>query len=264
MKTFAGKTVLITGASSGIGKIFAEKLAAAKAHLLLTARRGQNLQAIAADLRARYGVTVDYYQADLSRDDSPWNIYQWIRSKDYKIDFLINNAGFGSFGRFDTMPMEQVQAMLQVNVQSLVALTRIFLPEIKVRQGGIIQIASTAAFQPIPYLALYAATKAFVKSFSEAIWAENRDIRIFCLCPGNTESEFHDAAGIHQKKVFLRASTEALVQFGLNKFLTSSAPTRIHGVLNSILAFLNRMSSTRLALAIARKIYEIRTEQSQK
>ncbi len=259
MKNFEGKTVLITGASAGIGKVFAEKLAEKKANLLLIARREQHLEKIAQDLREKHGIHVDYFKSDLSRVDAPWHIYEWVRSKDYHVDCLINNAGFGAFGRFDTMPMDQIQAMMQVNMNALVSLTRLFLPEIKAQRGGIIQIASTAAFQPIPFLALYAATKSFVKNFSKALWAENRDVRIFCLCPGNTESEFHDTAGIHQKKVFLRATTEDLVNFGIDKFLNSSRPAGIHGFLNSVVAFSNRLAPTRLALWIARKIYEIRT-----
>ena len=154
--------------------------------------------------------------------------------------------------------------MMQVNMNALVLLTRLFLPEIKRNKGGIIQIASTAAFQPIPYLALYAATKAFVKSFSEAIWAENRDIRIFCLCPGNTESEFHDTAGIHQKKIFLRATTEDLVDFGIKKYLRSNRPTSIHGVMNSMLAFSHRLIPSRFGIKALTKIYEVRTGQSHK
>lgn len=262
VKTFEGKTVLITGASAGIGKVFAEKLAAQKAKLLLVARREQNLEKLAAELREKHGAQVDYFKSDLSRHDSPWNIFEWVRSKDYQIDCLINNAGFGAYGSFDTMPREQIQAMINVNVSALVELTRIFLPEIKARKGGLIQVASTASFQPIPFLSVYAATKSFVRSFSEALWAENRDIRVLCLCPGNTESEFHDTAGIHQKKVFLRATTEELVDFALHKYQNSNHPTHVHGNRNSIVAFSTRFSPTRLALWIARKIYEMRTGSS--
>lgn len=264
MKDFAGKTILITGASSGIGKVFAEKLAASKAKLLLTARREDRLHQISSELSTRYGIEVHCFKADLSRSDASWQIFEWIRSKGFQVDVLINNAGFGSYGRFDESAIEEVQAMMNVNIQALVLLTRLFLPEIKSRKGGIIQVASTAAFQPVPYLALYAATKAFVKNFSEAIWSENRDVRIFCLCPGNTRSEFHDLAGIHQKKVFLRASTEDLVQYGLNKFLNSNNPTGVHGWANAGVAFSNRLIHTRLGLWVARKIYEIRTENKQK
>ncbi len=264
MKSFEGKTVLITGASSGIGKVFAEKFAASKAKILLTARREDRLHQLSKDLSARYGVEVHYLKADLCAADAPRQIYEWSKSGNFKVDLLVNNAGFGRYGRFDEMPAEELQAMMQVNIQSLVWLTRLYLPEIKSRKGGIIQIASTAAFQPLPYLALYAATKSFVKSFSEAIWSENRDVRIFCLCPGNTQSEFHDLAGIHQKKVFLRASTEDLVQYGLNKFLNSNNPTGVHGWANAGVAFSNRLIHTRLGLWVARKIYEIRTENKQK
>ena len=263
MKSFEGRTVLITGASSGIGKVFARKLAASKARLLLTARREENLRKLAAELSLEYGVEAHCFKTDLSRPDAPWQIYEWARSKNFQIDLLINNAGFGSFGRFDEMPVEELQSMMQVNMNALVLLTRLFLPDIKKNKGGVIQIASTAAFQPIPYLALYAATKAFVKSFSEAIWAENRDIRIFCLCPGNTESEFHDTAQIHQKKVFLRATTEDLVRFGIEKYLQSNAPTRIHGTLNTLLAFSHRLIPSRFGIKALKKIYEVRTGKKQ-
>ncbi len=261
MESFEGKTVLITGASSGIGKVFAEKLAASKAKLLLTARREDVLKTISTELSAKYGIEVQYFKADLSLPEAPQQIFDW--AKTFQVDVLINNAGFGSYGRFDESPVQDIQAMMQVNVQALVLLTRIFLPEIKSRKGGIIQIASTASFQPLPYLALYAATKAFVRSFSEAVWSENRDIRIFCLCPGNTESEFHDAAGIHQKKVFLRASTGDLVQYGINQFLNSNSPTGIHGWANAVMAFSNRLIHTRFGIWVARKIYEVRMEKKQ-
>lgn len=258
MKTFEGKTILITGASSGIGKVFAQKLAAAKATLLLTARREDELKKLSEELSAKYGIETHYFKADLSLPDAPAKIFEWVRSQNCQVDCLINNAGFGAYGRFDSMPAEQIQAMIQVNVNALVELTRIFLPEIKTRKGGLIQVASTASFQPIPFLGVYAATKSFVRSFSEALWAENRDIRVLCLCPGNTESEFHDTAGIHQKKVFLRATSEELVDFALRKYQSSSHPTHVHGTRNSIVAFSTRFSPTRLALWIARKIYEIR------
>lgn len=258
MKSFENKTVLITGASAGIGKVFAEKLAAQKANLLLTARRENVLSEMAADLTKRYGITAHVFKSDLMVPDAAYQIYDWTKALGKTVDVLINNAGFGAYGRFDEMACESSQGMLQVNVQALVTMTRLFLPEIKKQKGGLIQIASTAAFQPLPYLALYAATKAFVKTFSEGIWAENRDIRVFCLCPGNTESEFHDTAGIHQKKVFLRATTEELVSFGLEKFLHTDAPTRIHGAMNFVLAFSNRFIPPRVALWVAHKLYEIR------
>ena len=244
--------------------MFAEKLAASKAKLLLTARREDSLKKLAAELSERYGIEAHYFKADLSRPDAPWQIFEWVRSNRFQVDVLINNAGFGSYGRFDESAIEEVQAMMQVNMQALVLLTRLFLPEIKKQKGGIIQVASTAAFQPIPYLALYAATKAFVKSFSKAIWSENRDVRIFCLCPGNTESEFHDAAGIHQKKVFFRATTDDLVQYGIDKFLNSNSPAGIHGTMNALMAFSNRLISTRFGLWALKKMYEVRTEQKQK
>jgi len=259
MQTFENKTVLITGASSGIGKVFAQKLAAAKAKVLLVARREAHIEKLAQELAEQYGIEAHYFKCDLSRADAPWQIHEWMRSRNFQVDLLINNAGFGSFGRFDEMPVEELQSMMQVNMNALVLLTRLFLPEIKKNKGGIIQIASTAAFQPIPYLALYAATKAFVKSFSEAIWAENRDIRILCLCPGNTESEFHDTARIHQKKVFLRATTEDLVRFGIKKYLQSNAPTRVHGALNTLLAFSHRLIPSRFGIKALKKIYEVRT-----
>lgn len=256
MDSFTGRTVLITGASSGIGKVFAEKFAEHKANLILTARREENLKSLCADLAARHHIRADFLACDLAAPEGPKRLHDWVRAGNYKVDLLVNNAGFGGYGRFADEPLDTWLKMIQLNVHSLVELTHLFLPEIKKQRGGIIQIASTASFQAVPYLAVYAATKSFVRSFSEALWAENRDIRVFCLCPGNTESEFHAMARIHEKKVFLRATTEDLVEFGIKAFLKSRSPTKIHGTVNFILASLNRMVPSRTALWFTRKLYE--------
>jgi short-subunit dehydrogenase len=239
IRSFRGLSVLITGASRGIGAAFARELAKAGARLILTARSGDKLKTLADELKRLYPTSVDVFISDLSRPESPGELFREIQKAGIPVDILINNAGFGWCGCFEEAPSGTREAMTAVNVNALAGLTHLFLPGMLARgRGGVINIASTAAFQPMPYFTLYAASKAFVLSFSEALWAEYKDrgIRVLCFCPGNTKTDFHPRAGIAEKEIFFCASAEDAVRFGMKVFLDSRQPTAIHGWTNRFLA----------------------------
>ncbi len=196
---YAGSTVLVTGASSGIGWELARQLAdRGVRRLILVARSQDKLNALAAQLCEEHGATmiVLVVPADLSDPAAPARVKAETDAHDLCVDLLVNNAGFGSYGVFDERPPERETDMVDLNVRAVVDLTRLFLPGIVARgRGGVLNVSSTAAFQPVPFMATYGATKAFVLSFSEALWAENlrrdgKDIRIICLCPGGTDTAF--------------------------------------------------------------------------
>jgi len=198
MSTYAGKTALITGASGGIGATFARALAAAGAHLILVARSEEKLRTLASTLADQHHIRAEVIVADLSRPEAGHEIFSAVQQLGLNVDLLINNAGFGTHGIFDTIDPERDQREIMLNVAAVVDLTHRFLPAMLARgDGSIINVASTAAFQPVPYMAVYAASKAFVLSFSEALWGEYRrkGVRVLALCPGATSTEFFDIAG---------------------------------------------------------------------
>ena len=195
-------TTLITGASSGIGEAFARKLAERGQNLLLVARSEDKLINLCNELGRAGRIHAQYFAVDLSRPESPARLFEETTKRDLQIDFLINNAGFGSMGEFATLDLARELNMIDLNVRSLVELTHLFLQPMRERKGGaIINVASTAAFQPVPFMTTYSATKAFVLSFSEALWEENRPygVQVMALCPGVTETNFFEAAHMAQK-----------------------------------------------------------------
>ncbi|MBD2387286.1 SDR family NAD(P)-dependent oxidoreductase [Cylindrospermum sp. FACHB-282] len=190
-------TALITGASGGIGKAFAQELAARKTNLVLVARSTEKLNQLAKQLQEQYSIQVEVIVKDLTEANATDAIFDAIKDKKLTIDLLINNAGFGDYGDFAEGDGERQIKMLQLNILALVDLTHKFLPLMRQRRAGsIINVASIAGFQPMPYLSVYAASKAFVLSFSQALWAENREygVRILVACPGPTETDFFTEA----------------------------------------------------------------------
>ena len=194
---YAGLTALVTGASRGIGAEIARQIAGrGVSGLVLVARSEGDLNTLADELRERYaGLRVEVIAANLAEPDAPARVKAETDRRDVTVDLLVNNAGFGSYGFFDQADSKREASMISVNIAALSALTHLYLPAIVARdRGGVLNIASTAAFQPVPYMATYGATKAFVLSFSEALWAENRDrkghLRIACLCPGGVATAF--------------------------------------------------------------------------
>ncbi|MDJ0726597.1 MAG: SDR family oxidoreductase [Prochloraceae cyanobacterium] len=187
------KTALITGASSGIGKAFARELAISKTNLILVARSRDRLEELAAQLKEEYSIEVEVISCDLTAPQATKSVFETVAEKDLQVDLLINNAGFGDYGEFARRDLSKQVQMIQLNTIALVELTYLFLPGMKERaNGGIINVSSIAGFQPLPYMSVYSATKAFVLHFTEALWAENSNsgINILALCPGATESNF--------------------------------------------------------------------------
>lgn len=190
-------TALITGASSGIGEEFAKQLAAKKTDLILVARSQDKLEALASKLQQQHSIEAEVIVQDLTAPAAGKTVFESIQQRGLTVDLLINNAGFGDYGDFSDRPLSKQLAMIQLNVMVLTELTGLFLPLMKQRgHGAIINLSSIAGFQPLPYMSVYAATKAFVLSFTEALWAENKDsgVRILAVCPGPTESAFFERA----------------------------------------------------------------------
>ena len=196
------KSTLITGASSGIGEAFARRLAARGDNVVLVARSEDKLAAICSEWGRTHNVHAQYVALDLAKPEAPAHLFEETMRRGLEVETLINNAGFGSMGDFVTLDLERELNMIDLNVKSLVALTHYYLAPMRQRRhGAIINVASTAAFQPVPYMTTYAATKAFVLSFSEALWDENRQygIKVMALCPGVTETNFFEASQMKQR-----------------------------------------------------------------
>ncbi|MBO0779579.1 MAG: SDR family oxidoreductase [Ktedonobacteraceae bacterium] len=204
MFDFQGKTALITGASTGIGATFARVLAARGVNLLLTARSEDKLQALAAECAVKHQIRTHVLPVDLGQEGAALQLAQNIQQSDLQIDILVNNAGFATHGYFETLSPARDHEQAILNIVSIVDLTHALIPAMLERgEGVIINVSSTAAFQPVPYMAVYGASKAFVLSFSEALWAEyrKRGLRVLALCPGSTATPFFDVVGAEEARV---------------------------------------------------------------
>lgn len=234
---FRGRTVLLTGASKGLGAEFARALSQQGARLVLLARGRAELEALAQELGGAH-VLVE----DLARPGAARRVFDAVNALGLEVDVLINNAGFGAHGPFTALSLEMQRDELEVNVGALVELTHLFLPGLERRQGGVLNVASTAAFQPVPFMAVYAASKAFVLSFSEALWAEYqpRGVRVVALCPGATDTAFFARAG--EAAAFgARARPEDVVRLGLDAFRSNRASV-VHGAGNRFVTLLTRLA----------------------
>ena len=193
---FKGRWALVTGASAGIGTALARELARHGAKLILTARRRDRLDALAAELAGK-GAEVRVVVADLNDPDAPQQLYDATEGAGVVVDILVNNAGLGQYGAFHSSDLEQELSQVRVNCEAVVRLTRLFLPRmVERRRGWVMVVASTASFQPVPYLSTYAATKVFDRFFAQGLAAEvaRFGVKVTALCPGSTESEFFDVA----------------------------------------------------------------------
>jgi uncharacterized protein len=211
-------TTLITGASSGIGAAFARKLAKRGRNVLLVARSEDKLIALCNEIGRASGIRAQYVAMDLTEPDAAQRLVEETQKRDITIDMLINNAGFGSMGDFERLDRERELEMIELNIRSLVDLTHRFLgPMRERRQGTIINVASTAAFQAVPFMATYAATKAFVLSFSQALWEENRlhGVHVLALCPGVTDTNFFSASKIDRPPMRTVQTPEEVVDAAL-------------------------------------------------
>jgi short-subunit dehydrogenase len=197
MRTWAEKWALVTGASAGIGTALARELAARGTHLVLTARRRERLERLGRELAAQHKIKTEIVAADLAKPSEREKIFAFTRNKGIEIELLINNAGFGAYGELVSVETHRHLEMVEVNCAAVVHLTRMYVPEMKQRKhGDVLIVASTAAFQGVPYLSTYAATKAFDLHFAEGLAEEMKPygVRVCALCPGSTESEFQAVA----------------------------------------------------------------------
>lgn len=197
------RVILITGASGGIGEALANKLAERKHNLLLVARNSDRLTIQCKKLTEKFGIHAQFIAADLSKPGTPGNIFSEVQNRGLEVEMLINNAGIGSGGGFTELSLPAELEMMQLNNSAMVALTHYFLPAMQEKKSGtIVNVASMAAFMPVPYMAVYGATKVFVRSFTEAITEECKpyNIHVMLLCPGLTKTNFNNAAGIDNEK----------------------------------------------------------------
>ena len=248
---------LITGASSGLGAIFAHKLAAKKDNLVLVARRKDKLDKLAAELNKAYGISVFVEVADLSAPTAVDKLMKRLSTKKLEVTCLINNAGFGGVGAFAVQDVTRQTEMINLNCAALMQLCHAVLPSMKLRKSGsILNVSSTAAFQAGPNMAVYYASKAFVLSFSEALHEEVKPggIKVSCLCPGPTKTEFFDAAGANNVKFKLFAgAAEKVVDDGLAALARNQAFI-VSGVMNKIFVQAGRLSPRFLSRAVTKRM----------
>jgi short-subunit dehydrogenase len=249
-------TALITGSSGGIGEEFAKRLAGRQVNLVLVARREDKLAELRAGLLEQHpDLQIDVVAADLSVPGSAADLAAKVGDLGRRIDFLVNNAGVGLHGDFAEQDVERNAAQVQLNCTTLVELTALYLPAmVKAHHGLVLNIASTAAFQPIPGMAVYGATKAFVLSFTEALWQETKGsgVRVLALCPGATETEFFARTGDE----FLtngRQTSQQVVDTAMAA-LDKSTPTVVSGLKNTLLATGYRFTPRRVMLEVSQRL----------
>jgi short-subunit dehydrogenase len=254
-------TALITGASGGIGYELAKLLANDHHNLVLVARNGPRLAQVADELQRQFGITVTTFALDLTEPAAPQSLFAQLQSADVAVDILVNNAGYGRYGEFADVPLEESLGQIQLNVTALTELTKLFLGSMLQRRSGkIMNVASTAGFQPGPLMAVYYATKAYVISFSEAIANELADkgITVTCLCPGATETGFAGRAGNDATRLFknLRPMDAKTVARAGYRGLLKGKTLVIPGFRNWLVAESIRVSPRRLATAVSRWVSE--------
>jgi hypothetical protein len=264
MGDWKGRWALVTGASSGLGADFARQLAAAGANVVLVARREAAMQQLAKEIESAHGVATRVVALDLGLPDAPELLASRLQAEGLAIDVLVNNAGFGVYGRFLEIPWERERQMLELDVLALVHLTKVFAAGIAERsRGWILQVASIGAFQPTPTYATYSAAKSFVLSFGEAIAHELRPhgVRVCTVCPGVTATEFLAVAGqkrtLYQKLSMMQSpAVVGSALSALRRGKTSVTP----GLGNAVSAFSMRFAPRRLQAAIASAAMNVRPD----
>ena len=249
-------TALITGASGGIGEAFARQLAALGKDLMLVARSEEKLNALARDLASLHSVQADVLVADLARHDSAAALYAETERLGLAVDLLVNNAGFAKAGEFSELPFDVQADMVRLNVNTLTELTRLYLPSMRLRgRGGVINVASNAAFQPVPYIAVYGATKAYVLSFSEAVAEEVAadGVTVMALCPGATATDFHDTAGVWVQQQSSMPAPDEVVADGLRAF-ERRRRSFLHGATNQLTSIAARFLPRRLVVHLTARV----------
>jgi short-subunit dehydrogenase len=256
-------TTLVTGASAGLGEGFARALAKNGHDLILTARRADRLEALATDLRRTHGATIHVFTADLGDPEAPAELITRIEAAGLTIDTLINNAGFGLQGAVADLDGGKQAAIIDVNCRALVILAHAVLPAMIARgKGAILNIASTAAFQPGPMFAVYSASKAFVLSFSEALHEEVKPhgVSVAALCPGPTNTEFAEVAGMGHSLLFDRfaGGPDAVIRDGLAALKANQA-VKISGAMNFLMAESIRFAPRGMVRRFAHQLQKGRT-----
>lgn len=253
---------LITGASKGIGKAIATELASRKTDVLLVARSAENLQALADELGKKYGIKTAYLALDLSAENAAQQVFDWCRKENFSINILVNNAGYGLSGKFDKYTLEENLNMLQLNMMVPVALTQLFLPQLLLQpKAYILNTASSAAYQSVPGLALYAATKAFLLSFSRGLHQElkNKNVLVTCISPGATDTDFVLRAQLGPKGLKaanqVNMTPEAVAKIAVKAMLRGQAEV-IAGTINKLGALVSWLLPKGFVERTAMKIYQ--------
>lgn len=253
----------MTGGSGGIGLEIAKVLARNEFDLVLVARKRDTLEAAAGQLEGKYAIRAHVFTADLGRPDAPQAIFDFLHNENIPIEVLVNNAGFGLAGAFADTKLERELEMIQVNISALTHLTKLFLPAmIKRGSGRVLNVASTAAFQPGPLMAVYYATKAYVLSFSEAIAEELRHtgVTVTALCPGPTRTDFAASAQAGNSRLFTAfgaADAASVAEYGYAAMMHGRR-VAIPGIKNKIIAQANRFSPRTVTTKISRMLQETR------
>ena len=237
---------LITGASKGIGKALAEEFAREGKHLILTARTEDDLISLSEQFSATYGITVHYYAVDLLKKDAVENLYEWCCVNKFMVDVLVNNAGFGQYGRFEEVALEDYMDMIHLNQNVLINMCYTFLPMLQeVPRAHILNISSITANIPSPFLAVYAGTKSFVFQFSRALRQElvKTNINVTCSCPGVTNTSFYERAGFLDKQEDfknMQMTPELVAKITVDKLYRHQAVV-VPGLTNKIGVFISKL-----------------------
>lgn len=254
-------TALITGASAGIGRELAKLFARDHYDLVLVARNATPLAEFANELERQFGIKARSLAVDLSAPSAPQFVFDQLSRENAAIEVLVNNAGYGKLGAFSEVSLEESIGQIELNIVALTRLTKIFIgPMLERKSGKILNVASTAGFQPGPLMAVYYATKAYVISFSEALANELRGsgVSVTCLCPGATDTNFKKRAGTEETPLFrrLRPMDAKTVASDGYRGLMKGKPLVISGFRNWLLAESLRVSPRRLVTAVSRKVLE--------
>ncbi|AYJ47874.1 SDR family NAD(P)-dependent oxidoreductase [Rhodococcus sp. P1Y] len=250
-------TVLVTGASAGLGVEFARRFAARGANLVLVARRADRLETLAAEIRSTHSVEVTVLPEDLSVPGVGARLKADLDDRGITVGSVVNNAGYGSHGAFSEADPTRMIGEIQLNVGSLAEISRAFMPDLLAGHGALVNIASTAAFQPTPGMAVYGATKAFVLNFTEALWFEARgtELTVLAVCPGPTKTEFFDVVGTEDAAVGRMQTAEQVVAASFSALdRKSPPPSVVSGVANWVSSISTRMATRRLGVLISGRI----------
>jgi len=263
LSTFKNSTALITGASSGIGKAYAQKLASLGINLILTARSEQKLNDLADELRKKCNVNVEVIVLDLAQPNSAQTLFDEVQTRKLSVEILINNAGFGKWTKFLDQSVATYQEMITLNISSVTSLCYLFLPHMLANKKGImINISSTGAFQPLPYIAVYGASKSYVLQFTEALAGEysSSGVKFLAVCPGNTETNFTQVANADTSG--MKSSTVDDVVSATVAALDKNKPTLVVGCSNYLTSQLPRILSRKKMINLVEGMLRTRVIES--